>query len=95
MKIDVKHIAKLANLPLKDGESEKFEKQLSEILTYIETLNKLDTSIVEPTAQVTGLKNVLRKDENPKGSFSQEEALSNTKRKNDGYFVVEQILEEK
>lgn len=95
MKIDVKHIAKLANLTLTDEEIPKFEKQLSDILTYIETLNKLDTSKVEPTYQVTGLTNVMRNDDNPEESFTQEEAVKPAHNKHKGYFVVEQILEEK
>ncbi len=95
MKIDVKHIAKLANLTLTDEEIPKFEKQLSDILTYIETLNKLDTSKVEPTYQVTGLTNVMRNDDKPEKSFTQEEATKPARHKHDGYFVVEQILEEK
>jgi aspartyl-tRNA(Asn)/glutamyl-tRNA(Gln) amidotransferase subunit C len=95
MKIDVKHIAKLANLTLNDEEIPKFEKQLSDILTYIETLNKLNTEKVNPTYQVTGLTNVLRTDEKITESLSQEEALKPAHKKSDGYFVVDQILEEK
>ena len=95
MKIDVKNISKLANISLASEEILKFEDQLLSILTYIETLNKLDTSNIEPTYQVTGLTNVLRADDNTHESLTQKEALSNTKSTNEGYFVVEQILEEK
>lgn len=63
MKIDVVKVAKLANLPLTSAEEKKFGKQLSSILDYMEVLNKVDTSNVEPTSQVTGLKNVMREDE--------------------------------
>ncbi len=49
MKIDVKHIAKLANLPLSQKEEEKYAKQLSQILDYMEKLNQADTLGVEPT----------------------------------------------
>lgn len=59
----VKHIAKLARLGLKDEEVEKFSKQLSNIFEYVDMLNEVNTDEVEPTAQVTGLKNVTRKDE--------------------------------
>ena len=58
----VQHIAKLARLGLGKEEAEKFSKQLSEILAYVELLNEVDTSKVEPTSQVTGLQNVKRKD---------------------------------
>lgn len=92
MKIDVKHIAKLANLPLKPGEEKKFEKQLSEILTYVEKLRKVDTRNIEITSQVSGLENVTREDE-LKPSLTQEEALLNTKSQHNGLFKVRAILD--
>lgn len=94
MKLDVKHVAKLANLTLTEAETEKFEKQLGDIVTYVEKLNEVDTAGVEPTAQVTGLTNVLREDQTTPG-LTQDEALSGTQNKHNGFFVVEQILEEK
>ncbi len=93
MKIDVNHVAKLANLELKAGEEEKFAKQLSEVLDYIQKLNEVDTSNVEPTSQVTGLENVLREDI-PTLSLTQEEALSNAPSQQDGLFKVKGIFEE-
>jgi aspartyl-tRNA(Asn)/glutamyl-tRNA(Gln) amidotransferase subunit C len=92
MKIDVGHVAKLANLPLSPSEKEKFEKQLSEILTYVEKLKEVDTKDVEVTSQVTGLENIIRKDE-AKPTLTQEEALSNTKSQSNGLFKVKAILE--
>ena len=77
MKIDVGHVAKLANLPLKPHEERKFEKQLSEILSYVEKLKEVDTKNVEITSQVTGLENVTREDQTSP-SLTQEETLSNT-----------------
>lgn len=93
MKIDVGHVAKLANLPLKPEEKGKFEKQLSEILSYFEKLKKVDTKNVETTSQVTGLENVTREDE-AAPSLSQEDALKNTKSQQNGLFKVKAILEE-
>lgn len=93
MKIDVTHIAKLANLPLNPEEKEKFEKQLSETLGYVNKLNSVDTKNVEPTSQVTGLENVTREDD-AKPSLTQEQALSNTKSKSNGFFKVKAILGE-
>lgn len=92
MKIDVTHIAKLANLPLKPEEKVKFEKQLSETLSYIEKLKEVNTENVEPTSQVTGLENITRKDEITP-SLSQDETLSNIKSKYSGLFKVKAILE--
>ena len=93
MKIDVLHIAKLANLPLKKEEIEKYEKQLSSILEYIEKLQKVNTDNVKETSQVTNLENVTR-DDITTPSLSQEEALSNTNNKQNGLFKVKAILEQ-
>ena len=93
MKIDVTHVAKLANLSLKPEEKEKFEKQLSEILSYVEKLKEVDTKNVEITSQVTGLENVTREDETSL-SLTQEEALSNSKSTHNGFFKVKAVLEE-
>ena len=62
-KDQVRHIAKLCRLQLTDSEVEKFAKQLSDVFEYMEVLSEVDTEKVEPTAQVTGLKNVKQKDE--------------------------------
>lgn len=91
MKIDVSHVAKLANLPLKPEEKEKFEKQLSEILTYVEKLKKVDTKDVESTSQVTGLENITSEDK-VRPSLSEEEALSSTKSQQNGLFKVKAIF---
>lgn len=93
MKIDVAHVAKLANLDLKKGDAGKFEEQLSAVLEYVKKLNEVDTENVEPTSQVTGLENVTREDET-KPSLSQEKALSNTKSQHNGLFKVKAVLEE-
>jgi len=92
MKIDINHVAKLANLPLNPQEKEKFEKQLSETLTYVGKLSSVDTKNVKETSQVTGLENVTRIDE-AKVSLTQEEALKNTGSSQNGLFKVKAILE--
>ena len=93
MKIDVRHVAKLANLPLNPEEKEKFEKQLSEVLSYVEKLEEVDTKNVEITSQVTGLENVAREDETSL-SLTHEEALSNSKSTHNGFFKVRAVLTE-
>ena len=59
----VRHIAKLARLRLTDAELEKFPRELTSILQYVDMLKEVDTTGVEPTAQVTGLTNVFREDQ--------------------------------
>jgi aspartyl-tRNA(Asn)/glutamyl-tRNA(Gln) amidotransferase subunit C len=60
---DVLKLAQLSRLKLTDEEIERFRDELSSILEYVEKLNAVDVSGLEPTYQVTGLKNVMRKDE--------------------------------
>jgi aspartyl-tRNA(Asn)/glutamyl-tRNA(Gln) amidotransferase subunit C len=93
MKIDVKKVAKLANLTLSSKEELEFDKQLNDVIGYIEKLNSVDTSNVEPTAQVTGLKNRTRVDNSPIDSLSQEEALSGGKSTHNGLFKVDKLVD--
>ena len=94
MKIDVPHVAKLANLKLTENQIKTFEKQLESIVDYIGKLEKANTENVEETSRVTGLENVARNDETSL-SLSQEEALSNTKSQYNGLFKVKGIFNEK
>lgn len=83
---EIKHIAKLANLPLTDEEIKKYDAQLSETLNYVDDLNELDTKNIVPTPQVTGKENEFREDE-IKPCLTQQEALKNAKSHN-GFFVA-------
>lgn len=62
-KKEVEKIAQLARMGLTEEEKKTFADQLSVILDYVEKLKEVDTSKVEPTAQVTGLEDHLRNDE--------------------------------
>ena len=92
MKLNIKHIAKLANLPINPKEEEKMEAQLIETLNYVEMLTEIDTKNIEPTAHVTGLENVTREDK-AAPSLTQKQALSNTTKTYNGFFVVNAILD--
>lgn len=59
---EVKHIAELARIELTSEEVNKFTKEISDILGYIEQLKEVDTEGVEPISQVTGKVNVFRED---------------------------------
>ena len=88
----VLHIADLAKLELTEGEIELFAEQLSEILEYVEKLNRLDTEAIPPTAQVIDRKNVTRMDEvHP--SLPPDQALANAPQRQDNYFEVKPILD--
>jgi aspartyl-tRNA(Asn)/glutamyl-tRNA(Gln) amidotransferase subunit C len=62
-KEEVKKVAALARLELSEEEVETLTPQLSNILGFIDQLKEVDTTNVEPTAQVTGLSDVWREDE--------------------------------
>jgi aspartyl-tRNA(Asn)/glutamyl-tRNA(Gln) amidotransferase subunit C len=62
-KDQVKHIAKLARLELSEEELEAYGGQLTDILNFVEKLQEVDTTDVEPMAHTTGAENVLREDE--------------------------------
>lgn len=61
-KEQIEHIAKLARIKLKEGEIEKYQKDLSEILEYFGVLQGVDTSAVEPMTHSIALTNVARED---------------------------------
>jgi len=60
--IDINHVAKLARIGLSEKEKKKLEKELPSILKFIDKLNEIKTDKIKPTAQVTGLEDVIRKD---------------------------------
>lgn len=61
--MDVKKVAKLANLTISDEEEKKLSSQFEETLKTIGIINELDTASTDPISQVTGLVNVMREDE--------------------------------
>jgi aspartyl-tRNA(Asn)/glutamyl-tRNA(Gln) amidotransferase subunit C len=90
--IDVKYVAHLARLHLSPEEEKKFGAQLGQVLGYIEKLNQLDVSQVDPTAHAVPLVNVTRPDEIRPG-LSNEAALRNAPAKANGLFLVPKIVE--
>lgn len=59
---DVEHIAHLARIRLSEKEEEKFEKELSSILGFVEKLSEIDTAGVMPETGGTTAENVMRED---------------------------------
>ena len=59
----IEDLAKLAKLSLSDEQKTLLLEQLPDIIKYMDVLNEVDTSDVNPTYQSTGLNNVLREDE--------------------------------
>ncbi len=89
---DVLKLAKLSRLKLTDEEVEKFRTELSEILDYVEKLNAVDTTGLEPTYQVTGLANITRSDVVREYNLSQNDLLKNAPATQDGQFKVRRVL---
>jgi aspartyl-tRNA(Asn)/glutamyl-tRNA(Gln) amidotransferase subunit C len=88
---DVEHIAKLAKLEFSDAEKEKFTHQFNDILKYMEQLNSVDTTNVEPLAQVMELQNVFR-DDIVKPSTPTIEALKNAPAATEEHFKVPKVI---
>lgn len=89
---DVKYIADLSRIHLKDSEIKHLTKDLEKILDYINKLENLDVSGVKPTSHVLPLKNVYREDV-VKPSLSQEDALKFCVEQYKGSFKVPKVIE--
>lgn len=87
---DVKHVAKLARLELTEEETEKYSKQLGDILKYVEQMNEVDTTGIEPMPHAIPVYNVMREDE-VKYEQTKEELMANAPYEEDGFFRVPKI----
>ena len=92
---DVRYVAALANLELTDAEVLRLATDMDSILTYVEKLNELDTSAVEPMAQVLydAPEDVAMRADTERVSFAQEKALSNAPESGAGHFKVSKVTE--
>ncbi len=88
---EVEHISDLARLELSAREIEQLQKELSQILEYVEQLNELDTSDVLPTSHVVAKGDVLS-DDKPRPSFPREDILANAPRTQEGFFRVHAVF---
>jgi len=92
-KQEVKHIAKLARLGLTEREIEKFQKELSKILDYIEKLKEVDISNVEPTSHSVLVENVMREDqESQKSKVKSQKLMDLAPETKNGYLKTKPIL---
>jgi aspartyl-tRNA(Asn)/glutamyl-tRNA(Gln) amidotransferase subunit C len=89
---DVLHLAQLSNLELSDSEIDSLQIDISNILGYVDQLNELDTKDVEPTYQVTGLKNVWRSDTVINYGVTREELLARAPESVDYQVKVPKVL---
>lgn len=89
---DILKLARLSRLKLTDAEVTEFQKEISAILGYVQQLDKVDTTGLKPTYQVTGLKNVARKDELIDYGVTQDELLKNVPARDKAYIKVKRML---
>lgn len=90
---EVRHIALLGRLELTDDEVHRFAREFGDILGYVEQLRELDTEGIAPTSHAVARTNVFREDA-PRPSLTNAQALANAPEAEDGYFRVPPIIQE-
>lgn len=89
---DVNYVASLAKIAITPEEAAQLTKELDSILGYVKQLEAVDTTGLQPTYQVTGLKNVMRPDEEIDYGTTQAELLMNAPHSRDGAIEVPKVL---
>ena len=89
---EVKHIALLSRLELSEDEIDVYTGHLGQILGYVEKLQTLDVSNVEPISHAVPMFNVMR-DDTVVESLSHDAAMSNAPEQEDGCFRVPKVTE--
>ena len=92
---EVRYVADLANLSFSDEEVRKFARELDGILEHMDKLNELDTSNVEPMAQVlyAAEETATLRDDRPRPPLGTDVALANAPQRGAGYFKVPRIID--
>lgn len=90
-KEDVLYVANLARLKVDAQEIDQLAEQLTGILDYMETLNQLDTTGIEPTAHAVAQVNAFREDI-PRPSLAREHGLANAPEQDDQTFIVPKVV---
>ena len=90
--LDVAYVARLARINLTEDEAKIFQKQLDDVLNYVEKLRHVDVTGVDTAAHALPIINVFR-DDAPRDWFTAEQALSNAPRQANGLFVVPKVVE--
>ena len=88
----ISHLAKLSNFSLSDSEATALEGDLQNIISYISTLDELDTTGVEPTYQCFEMENIMRPDEITPQDADREALLSLTVEEKDHQIKVPKVL---
>jgi len=91
---EVRYVADLANLKLTDDEVRKFQADLDEILVHVDRLNEIDTSGVDPMAQVLyeAEETATLRPDRARPCLGNELALANAPLAGAGYFKVPEVI---
>ncbi len=89
---DIQKVARLTRIDLTDKELDTMTVEVSSVLEFVDALQAVNTDGVEPTSQVTGLRDVWREDEVKRCELSREELLVNAPATQDGYIKVRKVL---
>jgi aspartyl-tRNA(Asn)/glutamyl-tRNA(Gln) amidotransferase subunit C len=88
----VRYVADLARIELDDRQLDLLSRQLEDIVSFIDKLNKVEVSGVKPTSHILPVANVFREDK-AGGSLDSKETLENAPRKKEGFFSVPRVIE--
>ena len=91
-KDEVRRLAQLSGISLSDDQMKEFQEDLGNILNYVEQLQQIDTTNIEPTYQVTQLTNVEREDEVINYRLSRDEILANSPDQQNNQIKVPKVL---
>jgi len=92
-KKDIQYVAHLAMLQLEDDEAEGLKEDMNEILGYIDTLNEVDTTDVEPLEHVNEITASAFREDKAEEPVSHENALKNAPDADSDYFRVPRVIE--
>lgn len=93
MKVNIKHLAKLANLTISPKEEKRLSAGFTHTLKSVAKLNQLKLKKTLATFQVTKLQNVWREDKlQPERGLTQKQALSNALKTHHGFFIVNRVI---
>ena len=90
---EIKKIALLSRLEIKEDQIESVGKQLNDILSYMHLMSQVDITDVKPTAHAVSMSNVMR-DDVPQPSLSNEKALQNAPEPENGCFKVPKVIQD-
>jgi aspartyl-tRNA(Asn)/glutamyl-tRNA(Gln) amidotransferase subunit C len=91
-KEDVFKLARLARIDLTEEEAEKFTQEFTAILGYVEQLKNVNVAGLKPTSQVTGLTNVMRKDQVQDYGYKPKDLLKNVPHVKDDQIQVKRMV---